>query len=611
MSSIEVIGKKAGKIIYDLQTTPQGNDLATSLEDVTLNDPQALELIRHTCAHVLAQAVKELFPQAQVTIGPVIEGGFYYDFHRETPFTVEDFEVLEKRMKEIVDSKVPMQREEWSVDEALKHFESIGEAFKCELIRDLVRDQGIDKVSIYKQGPFLDLCRGPHAPTTGHIGAFKLLSVAGAYWRGDENNPMLSRIYGTAFLSQDDLDDHLMLIEEAKKRDHRKLGVELDLFSLHAEAPASPFFHPSGAAIYMEVQKILHELNIRYGYESVITPLILSDDLWKKSGHYDNYKENMYFTQVDERQFAVKPMNCPGHCLIYKNTRHSYRELPIRYAEFGRVHRHERSGVVSGLFRVRSFVQDDAHVFCTEDQVENEILKILEMVRTFYGLFGFEHRVELSTRPEKYIGEIETWNKAEESLAKALKTAGENYQLNPGDGAFYGPKIDLHLSDSLGRSYQCGTIQLDFSMPQRFDLEYAGSDNKAHNPVMIHRAIAGSLERFLGILIEHYAGRFPLWLSPKQVALFTVTEGANAYAQEVFDELKKAGYRCILDDSSEKLSAKIRKYQSMKIPYSIILGMKEATEKKLSLRLRTGEQLSGLSIEEFLVRLKDESRPEL
>jgi len=610
MNPVEVIGKKVAKTVFDLQTPVSTTDTAP-VEDVTLKDPQGLELVRHTCAHVLAQAVQELFPKTQVTIGPVIENGFYYDFHREKPFTVEDFAAIEQRMKEIVDSNVPLVREMWPIDKAVAHFHSKGEDFKVELIQDLVKAQGITEVSIYKQGPWLDLCRGPHAPSTKYIGAFKLTSVAGAYWRGNEKNPMLSRIYGTAFLSQDDLDDHLMWIEEAKKRDHRKLGVELDLFSMQDEAPASPFFHPNGANLLIELQKIITEFNDHYGFEPVVTPLIMSDDMWKKSGHYDNYKENMYFTEVDERSFAIKPMNCPGHCLIYKNTRHSYRELPIRYCEFGRVHRHERSGVVHGLFRVRSFIQDDAHVFCTEDQIEGEILRILEMIDKYYTLFGFEYRIELSTRPDKYIGSLEVWNKAEETLASCLKKVGREYQLNPGDGAFYGPKIDFHLKDSLGRSFQCGTIQLDFSMPSRFGLDYAGSDNTAHTPVMIHRAISGSLERFLGILIEHFGGRFPLWLSPKQVGIFTVTEAANDYAHEVFDELKKAGYRCFIDDSSDKLSAKIKKYQSMKVPYSLIIGAKEATDKKLSLRLRTGEQLQGQSLEDLLTLLKSEGRPSL
>ncbi|MEZ4816236.1 MAG: threonine--tRNA ligase [Bdellovibrionota bacterium] len=610
MNPVEVVGKKVAKTVFDLQTPVSTTD-TSKVEDVKLQDPQGLELVRHTCAHVLAQAVQELFPGTQVTIGPVIDDGFYYDFFREKPFTIEDFTAIEKRMKEIVESDVPLVREMWPIDKAVEFFHKKGEDFKVELIQDLVKAQGITEVSIYKQGPWLDLCRGPHVPSTKYIGAFKLTSVAGAYWRGDEKNPMLSRIYGTAFLSQDDLDDHLMLIEEAKKRDHRKLGVELDLFSLHADAPASPFFHPNGAIVYGEIQKVLTELNNKYGYEPVITPLIMSDEMWKKSGHYDNYRENMYFTHVDERSFAVKPMNCPGHCLIYKNTRHSYRELPIRMCEFGRVHRHERSGVVQGLFRVRSFVQDDAHVFCTEDQIESEILKILEMIDTFYSLFGFEYRVELSTRPDKYIGTLEVWNKAEKTLADALAKVGREYQLNPGDGAFYGPKIDFHLKDSLGRSFQCGTIQLDFSMPARFDLEYNGSDNTTHTPVMIHRAISGSLERFLGILIEHFGGRFPLWLAPKQVGIFSVTEAANPYAHEVFDELKKAGYRCFIDDSSDKLSAKIKKYQSMKVPYSLILGTKEANDKKLSLRLSNGEQLSGMTLQDFTARLQSEGRPSL
>lgn len=600
-----VIGIKIGDLVYDLQTRLPGH--AEECELIYAQSRAALDLVRHTCAHVLAQAVKELYPETQVTIGPVIEAGFYYDFSRETPFTEEDFPAIEKKMKEIIKARYPLKRDVWSVEKALEFFQSLGEKYKCELIQDLVKDQGIKEVSVYQQGDFIDLCRGPHAQNTGAIKAFKLLHTAGAYWRGNENNEMLTRIYGTAFLSKEELAEYLHQLEEAKKRDHRKLGTELNLFSMHAEAPASPFFHPRGAFLYRKVQEVLENLNEENGFQTVLTPLMMSDELWKQSGHYQNYKENMYFTKVDERDFAVKPMNCPGHCLIYGNQRHSYRELPLRYCEFGRVHRHERSGVVAGLFRVRSFVQDDAHIFCTEDQVESEILRVLGMVRKFYQLFDFEYRVELSTRPEKYIGSLETWEKAENALKVALESAGEDFQINPGDGAFYGPKIDFHLKDSIGRTHQCGTIQLDFSMPERFDLHYAGSDNKAHTPVMIHRAIAGSLERFLGILIEHYAGKFPFWMEPQQAAVLTISEEANDFAGKVFDELQSKGYRVEIDDSKDKLGAKIKKYQTMKIPYMIIIGEKEAAQSVLSLRTRDGEQHQGLTIEALLTRFNEEN----
>jgi threonyl-tRNA synthetase len=601
-----VIGLQIDQIVYDLQTKlPAGN---ADCQLVYAHSKEAQDLVRHTCAHVLAQAVKELFPETQVTIGPVIDSGFYYDFSREKAFTEEDFPVIEKKMKEIIKARFPLKRDVWPVEKAIEFFKGIGESYKCELIEDLVKDQGVSEVSVYQQGEFIDLCKGPHAQNTGAIKAFKLLHTAGAYWRGNENNEMLTRIYGTAFLSKDELKTYLHQLEEAKKRDHRRVGTELDLFSMHAEAPASPFFHPRGAFLYKKVQDVLEQLNEDNGFELVLTPLMMSDQLWKQSGHYQNYKENMYFTKVDERDFAVKPMNCPGHCLIYGNTRHSYRELPLRYCEFGRVHRHERSGVVAGLFRVRSFVQDDAHIFCTEEQVESEIQMVLQMVRKFYELFDFEYSIELSTRPEKYIGSLEVWEKAEKALESALKASGESFQLNPGDGAFYGPKIDFHLKDSIGRTHQCGTIQLDFSMPERFELSYTGADNKAHIPVMIHRAIAGSLERFLGILIEHYAGKFPFWMEPKQAAVLTISEEANEFAGKVFDELKSKGYRVDIDDSKDKLGAKIKKYQSMKTPYMIIIGQKEAAQSVLSLRGRDGSQEQGVGLDQLLARFEQENK---
>ncbi len=602
------VGFKSNVGLYDLVTTLPKEGLQEA-ELILLEDEEGLELLRHSCAHVLAQAVKELFPETQVTIGPVIADGFYYDFARNVPFKDEDLPVIEKKMKEIIKRKYSMKREEWDIKKALDYFDGINEPYKCEIIRDLVEEQKINSVSVYQQGDFIDLCRGPHIPKLNWINAFKLTKVAGAYWRGDENNVMLTRIYGTAFATKEKLKEYLHQIEEAKKRDHRKLGTELKLFSMHEEAPASPFFHANGAFLLKQLQNFLTSLNEENGYGPVVTPLIMTEELWKASGHYDNYRENMYFSEVEDRRFAVKPMNCPGHCLIYANERHSYKELPIRYYEFGRVHRRERSGVLGGLFRVQSFVQDDAHIFCTEEQVESEILSVLKMIDRFYSAFGYQYLVELSTRPEKRIGDERVWDKAESALKSALEQAGLKYHLNPGDGAFYGPKIDFHLKDSLGRTHQCGTVQLDFSMPERFDLQYVGADNKSHSPVMIHRAIAGSLERFLGILIEHYAGKFPFWLVPQQAIVMNITDGAKLYAENIFDLLNKNGYRVSLDDSRDKLSAKVKRAQNMKIPYMIILGEKEASENSLSLRSLNGQQEHGLSHEQLLDRFANEVNP--
>lgn len=605
-----LLGIKLGEKILDLHMKlPESSTEKAEL--VYSDSPEGLEIIRHTTAHILAQAVKELYPDTQVTIGPVIDSGFYYDFARKDAFKLEDLPAIEKKMKKIIGSAFKLKREDWPVEKAISHFESIGEHYKAEIIRDLVTNEKVTQVSVYYQGEFMDLCRGPHVVHTGQIPAIKLTNVAGAYWRGDEKNAMLSRIYGTAFGSEEALQKHLFQIEEAKKRDHRKVGVEMDLFSFHEEAPASPFFHSAGTFLYNSVRDVLDELNRQNGFQSVISPLIMSEKLWKTSGHYDNYRENMYFTAVDEQNFAVKPMNCPGHCLIYGNQRHSYKELPIRLAEFGRVHRYERSGVVNGLFRVRSFVQDDAHIYCTHEQIEDEILRVLGMIRKFYSLFGFSFAIELSTRPEKRIGDDAVWDKAEQSLKNALERAGETYKVNPGDGAFYGPKIDFHLKDSLDRTHQCGTVQLDFMMPERFGLNYAGSDNTMHIPVMIHRAIAGSLERFLGILIEHFAGQFPLWLCPTQLLVMSVQEDVNPYAKKVFDELKAKGYRALLDDSNDKLSAKIKKHHKFRIPYMIIIGAQESQNNTLSVRFRDGTQKQGLDLANFLASIQDQAQPKL
>jgi len=606
LKGTRVYAVKVDGVLRDLSREIPAN--SQSVELITEKDPEALEVVRHGTAHVLAQAVKALEPNTQVTIGPVIENGFFYDFSRSEPFKEEDLIVLEKKMNHLIKAAYPVKREEWPVAKAIEFFEKQGEAYKVEIIKDLMKNEGATVVSLYSQGDFTDLCRGPHIPHTGMIPAFKLTHVAGAYWRGDEKNEMLTRVYGTAFLSKEDLAQYLHMLEEAKKRDHRRIGVEQKLFSFHQEAPASPFFHPAGAFVYAQIQDYLRTLNRAYGFNEVISPLVMSQELWHKSGHYDNYRENMYFTKVDERDFAVKPMNCPGHCLIFGNNHHSYRDLPVRYAEFGRVHRHERSGVTAGLFRVRSFVQDDAHVFCTAEQVEGEIIRILEMIRIVYKAFDFEFFVELSTRPEKRIGAEAVWDKAEKALETALTNAGLEFKLNPGDGAFYGPKIDFHLKDSIGRTHQCGTVQLDFSMPERFELEYTGSDNTAHHPVMIHRALIGSFERFLGIYIEHVAGRFPLWLVSKQIEILCIADEAKEFCEKLYNDLKADGYRVHLDDSSDKLSAKIKRYQPEKAPYMLIVGAREAEQAVVSVRDRDGKQRQGVSVEALKAELTEQMK---
>jgi threonyl-tRNA synthetase len=605
-----------GKIYVAMKLDGEVKDLmlplpaAGHVELVLADTTDGLDVIRHSCAHVMAQAVKALYPDVQVTIGPVIENGFFYDFVRKGGFKEEELAAIEAKMKEITKARYPVRREEWSVEQAVAYFTKIGEAYKVEIIRDLARDSGTNVVSVYWQGDdFVDLCRGPHVPTTGHIPAFKLMSVAGAYWRGDEKNEMLARIYGTAWGSKDALQAYLTQIEEAKKRDHRKLGVELNLFSFHPEAPASPFLHPSGAFVYAQIQEYLRQMNRANGFQEVITPLLMSDELWKTSGHYANYQENMYFSQVDERNFALKPMNCPGHCVMYRTSHHSYRDLPLRLSEFGRVHRHERSGVTAGLFRVRTFVQDDAHIYCTVEQIEDEIIRVLGMIRQFYTVFGFSYHVELSTRPAKRMGDDAVWDKAEKALENALNRANHEFKLNPGDGAFYGPKIDFHLKDSIGRTHQCGTIQLDFQMPDRFKLEYVGSDNTAHTPVMIHRAIAGSLERFFGIFIEHVAGAFPFWLAPSQVGVLTITDEAKPFAEETVATLRAAGLRVELDDGSDKLGAKVRRFQARKVPYMLVIGAREAADRVVSLRTRSGEQEQGVKIESLVARFAAENDP--
>ncbi len=589
----KVVAACADGILIDLSSPLQSD---CRLEPVAIDTPAGIEVLRHSCAHLLAQAVKRLYPDAQVTIGPVIDDGFYYDFYYPPGFAPEDLERITGEMGKIAKENLPVSREVVSKAAAVELFRSMGEDYKVEIIAGI----DDDTVSLYRQGEFVDLCRGPHLPTTGRIKAFKLTSVAGAYWRGDEHNAMLQRIYGTAFADPKALKQHLARIEEAKKRDHRKLGVQLGLFSFHKEAPASPFFHPDGALLYNLLIGYIRDLYARYDYHEVITPQILDVELWHRSGHYENYKENMYFTEVEERSFAVKPMNCPTHCLMYGETIHSYRDLPIRYADFGRLHRFERSGVVHGLTRVRSFSQDDAHIFCASEQVGSEIATVIEMILTAYADFGFEEtRIYLSTRPEKSIGSDAMWERAEATLKQALETSQRPFEVNAGDGAFYGPKIDFCVLDAMKREWQLSTVQLDFSLPERFELEFVDSSGSTQRPVMIHRAILGSLERFFAILLEHTGGALPLWLAPCQVRLVTVTDKQNEYAARVEQELRRAGVRVRADLRNEKLGFKIREAQQAKVPVIAVIGDREVEDGTVSPRLRDGSQPGALAAEEF------------
>src|SRR3989454_1465539 len=567
---------------------------------------EGVEVIRHSSAHLMAQAVKRLFPNVQITIGPVIENGFYYDFKHERAFTPEDLERIEATMHDIVKENLAVQREELPRQEAIRLFRDMGEHYKVEILEGI----SDDVVSLYRQGEFVDLCRGPHVPSTGRIPAFKLTSVAGAYWRGDERNEMLQRIYGTAFASEKELRQHLALLEEAKRRDHRRLGKELDLFSFHPVAPGSPFFHPKGAFIYNELIAYIRHLYQRYGYQEVVTPQICDVELWQRSGHMENYKENIFFTEIEGRDFAVKPMNCPGHILLYTEKKHSYRELPLRYADFGRLHRFERSGVVSGLTRVRSFAQDDAHIFCAPEQIEAEVSAVLRMVSEVYRTFGFaEVRFDLSTRPPKRLGDDATWDRAEAALAAALTENDITYRINAGDGAFYGPKIDFIVFDALRRAWQLATVQLDFLLPERFDLTYTTAQGSEARPVMIHRAVLGSIERFIGVLIEHCGGDFPLWLAPVQVRILTVTDSQEAYARQVHQQFLQAGVRSELDLRNEKLGYKVREAEVQKVPYMIVIGDKEVSTATVSPRGRKGEKISPLSVEDFIARVAAERVP--
>ncbi len=595
-----------GKVV-DLSAPLSSADSDTvNLTLIKKEDDLAPELYRHTLAHVMAQAVVRLFGAENVSlgIGPTIENGFYYDIEiKDKQITDEDLPKIEKEMKKIIKANYPLEKFELPREEAIALMEEAGQNYKVELIRDLPEGEVI---SFYKQGEFTDLCRGPHLPSTGKIKDFKLLSLAGAYWRGSEKNPMLQRIYATAFDSQEKLEDYLNYLEEAKRRDHRRLGPQLGLFIMNDAAAGMPFFLPKGTMSILELQAMWRKLHKEAGYVEVMSPLIMNQQLWKQSGHWDHYQENMYFIEKDEQIFAVKPMNCPGHILMYKSDAVSYRQLPWRMAEFGKVHRYEMSGALHGLFRVRSFTQDDAHLFITQDQIVDELVGVIKLVDKMYSLFGFEYEIELSTKPENSMGTEEQWEVATQGLIDALKVTGTAYRVNEGDGAFYGPKIDFHIKDCLGRTWQCATCQLDFQMPERFDMTYIGADNEEHRPTMIHRTIFGSLERFFGILIEHFAGAFPAWLAPTQVMALPIADRHIPEVEKVKKQLEEAGLRVEIDGRSKKVNYKIREAQLKKIPYMIIMGDNEIEEGKVSLRLRSGKEIQGLEIGKFIEMVKDE-----
>ncbi len=567
------------------------------------------EVFWHTSAHVLAQAVKKLFPDAKLAIGPTIENGFYYDFHTEHTFTPEDLKKIEKEMRRIIKKGYDITYKDLSIKDAKKLFEN--NKFKIELINELA-EAGEKKVRVYyHEDDFYDLCRGPHLETTRNITAYKLLKVSSAYWRGDSNRESLQRIYGITFPSKEQMKEYINFLREAEKRDHRKIGKKLDLFSFHEEAPGSPFFHDKGNYIFRQLVNYMTELLDERGYELNRTPLIMNESLWKQSGHYDHYKENMYFTEIDGQEFAVKPMNCPGNLLVFKANSHSYRELPIKAGEFGIVHRHELRGVLSGLFRVRFFTQDDAHVFCTEEQIEEQVKELIDLIGITYKTFGFSYNLELSTRPEKAIGSDDMWNKAESALKNVLEKNKIDYKLNLGDGAFYGPKIDFHVKDAIGRSWQCGTIQLDFSMPEKFDLKYKGKDGEDHRPVMIHRAIYGSLERFMGILVEHYAGKFPLWMNPNQIVVLPITDRHIDYCNEIYCEIKKNCFRVDVDDRRVSLPKKIREAQLSQYNYILVIGDDETTKGVINIRTRNNEVHGEKQLNEFIkeiVKERDEKK---
>jgi threonyl-tRNA synthetase len=564
-------------------------------------------VIRHSTAHLLAYAVKELFPDAQVTIGPVIENGFYYDISYKRAFTPEDLQAIERKMTELAALDEPVRREVWQRDDAVRFFESIGERYKAEIVASI---PPAEQVSLYREGRFVDLCRGPHVPSTGRLKVFKLTKVAGAYWRGDSRNEMLQRIYGTAWARKEDLDAYLHMLEEAEKRDHRRLGRELDLFHMQDEAPGLVFWHPKGWTVWQQVEQYMRKVYRDNGYQEVKGPQLLDRSIWEKTGHWDNFRENMFTTESENRHYALKPMNCPGHVQIYKSELRSYRDLPLRYGEFGQCHRNEPSGALHGIMRVRGFTQDDGHIFCTEEQILPECVAYTALLQKVYRDFGFTDIVyKIATRPAKRIGSDESWDKAEKALIQALERSGVKFEMLPGEGAFYGPKIEYHLKDSIGRSWQCGTMQVDFSMPGRLGAEYVAEDNTRRTPVMLHRAIVGSLERFIGILIEHYAGAFPLWLAPVQAVVLNITERQAAYARELAERLRTAGLRVGADLRNEKISYKIREHSLQKLPYQLVVGDKEMQASAVAVRTRSGEDLGAMPVDALLARLESEMRP--
>ena len=594
----------AGKIQDQLVDLSYEISEDTNLSIITSKSPESLDVIRHSTAHLLAQAVKTIFPDVQVTIGPVIEDGFYYDFSYKRPFTPEDLAQIEKKMSELAKQNLEINRKVMQRQAAIDYFESIGEKYKSEIISSIPEGE---EVSLYEQGDFTDLCRGPHVPSTGKLKVFKLMKLAGAYWRGDSKNEMLQRIYGTAWNNKDELKDYLKRLEEAEKRDHRKLGKLLDLFHMQDTSPGMVFWHAKGWSIWLEIENYLRQKSLDYGYDEIKTPTVLDKELWKSSGHWDNYHENMFTTASENREYAVKPMNCPGHVQIFNNSLHSYRDLPLRLAEFGSCHRNEPSGALHGLLRVRGFTQDDAHIFCTEEQIKSEVKDFSKMLYEVYSAFGFDNvLVMLSTRPEKRVGTDDIWEKAELALEDALKETGIEYTLQEGEGAFYGPKIEYSLKDSLGRIWQCGTIQLDFNLPERLGAEYISEDNSRKNPVMLHRAIVGSMERFIGILIEHYAGFMPLWLSPVQAIVLNIADAHSDYAKQVTESLRQNNIRCNSDLRNEKITYKIREHSIQRVPYILVVGDREKETSQVSVRNQKGEDLGSMSLDALLKNLNKE-----
>jgi len=596
----------AGKVDGKLVDTGFRVERDAAVQIITERDAEGVDIIRHSTAHLLAHAVKELFPDAQVTIGPVIENGFYYDFSYKRPFTPEDLAAIEKRMAEIAKKDLPVERREMARDEAVEFFRKQGEKYKAEIIASIPEK---DTISLYGQGNWIDLCRGPHVPSTGKLKTFKLMRVAGAYWRGDSKNEMLQRIYGTAWGKKEDQDAYLKMLQEAEKRDHRTLGTQLDLFHMQPEAPGLVFWHPKGWALWQAVEQYMRAVYRENGYQEVRGPQILDRSLWERTGHWENFRDNMFTTSSENRDYAVKPMNCPGHILIYNKGVRSYRDLPLRYGEFGSCHRNEPSGALHGLMRVRGFVQDDGHIFCTEQQILAECVAYTALLQKVYRDFGFSDIIyKVATRPAKRIGSDESWDRAERALQEALEQSKVKYQLSPGEGAFYGPKIEYSLKDGIGRVWQCGTMQVDFSMPGRLGAEYVGEDNARHTPVMLHRAIVGSFERFIGILIEHYAGAFPLWLAPHQVVVLNITERQAEYAASIKNKLADQGFRVISDLRNEKISYKIREHSLQKLPYQLVVGDKEVQAGTVAVRTRSGEDLGAMALEAFIARLHAEAK---